>query len=96
MDITIDLGQDVSLEIGQWEDLEYLIDLLNGVWESMEYRLEKVKGKKNLYLFIEDPLNEDTYECGLVEKRGDKAFAFSPAVHEMVMKAYEAYLETQN
>lgn len=84
---------DPALEIGAWEDLETLVDMLNGSFEGYEYRLEPVKNKKNLYMFIEDPIHEDEYECGLITKKSKKAYAFSDAVHTMVMNAYQRYVE---
>ncbi len=93
VDVELEQDQDQSLLIGAWDDLEYLVELLNGAWESVEYRLEKVPGGEDFFLFIEDPIREDEYECGIVERREDEAYAFSDAVHEMVMKAYMRYVE---
>ena len=67
--------------------------LLNQHIEGTEYRLEPVKEHKNMYLFCEDPYSADEYECGIVRKVGKQAVAFSPAVHEMVMNAYQRYLD---
>lgn len=88
-------GEEVSLELGNFEDLEILVDLLNGLSEAVQYRLEKVPEQKNVYLFIEDPVREDEYECGVIKKKGKKAFALSPAVHAMVMGAYQRYLDLE-
>lgn len=100
MDFILDLDemsqstQDLaSLEVGDWEDLEHLVKLLNGAWESREYKLEKVAGKRGMWLFIEDVLSEDEYACGIVERHKGKAIAFSPAVHAMIMGAYQAYVD---
>lgn len=82
-----------ELEIGEFNDLAYLVKSLSKAWAGLEYRLEKMKGHPNRYLFIEDVLSDDEYECGIVEKIGAKAFAFSPAVHEMIMRAYLRYVE---
>lgn len=83
-----------QLEIGNFEDLEHLIGLLNGVFsKDTEYRLDPVKSQKGVYLFVEDPIHEDEYECGMVEKRGKKVYAYSPAVHSMILGAYGRYLE---
>ncbi len=83
----------VMPEIGNFEDLQHLIELLNQSFQDMEYRLEPVPSQKDTYLFIEDPIHEDEYECGMVEKRGKKAYAYSSAVHEMILGAYQRYLE---
>lgn len=95
MDISVDLAapKDLSLLIGRFEDLELLIDLLNGAWDDFEYRLEKVKESDRIYVFIEDPVAADEYECGVVEKHEGKAYAFSEAVHEMIMGAYARYVK---
>lgn len=95
VDVDLEEAQetDESLLVGAWADLEYLVGVLNKAWESHEYRLELVPGGKDFYLFVEDPIKEDEYECGIVERRGDDAFAFSEAVHEMIMKAYLKYVE---
>lgn len=97
MDIDIELDEDTNkaLEIGRFEDLEHLVKLLNKAWQHVEYRLEQLPNVKNLFLFVEDPIHGDSYECGLIEKRGKKAYAFSEAVHDMVMGAYERYVEDQ-
>ncbi|MEK9159112.1 MAG: hypothetical protein AAB383_00120 [Patescibacteria group bacterium] len=85
------------LEIGNFEDLEHLIDLLNQTFKGMSYRLEAVPSKNDTFLFIEDPIAEDEYECGIIERKGKKAYAYSSAVHEMILGAYNRYLEkTQN
>jgi hypothetical protein len=42
-------------------------------------------------LFVEDQLSEDEYDCGLVIKQGEKAYAFSEAVYDMIMVAYQRY-----
>lgn len=77
------------VEIGNFRDLETLVGLLNKAWaEQFEYRLEPVEGQKDVFLFVEDPLDEDEYECGIVEKRGAKAYAVSDAVYQMIMGAY--------
>lgn len=81
------------LEIGAFEDLEHLIKLLNGTFENMDYRLEAIPSQKGAYLFIEDPIHEDEYECGVIIKQGKKAYAYSEAVHEMILGAYNRYLE---
>ena len=95
MDIVVDLdqGKNTSLLNGDWEDLEYLVELLNKAFDDYEYRLEKVPGGKNVYLFVEDPLTEDSYECGIVERSGKQAYALSQAVHKMVMQAYQRYVD---
>jgi len=82
------------LEIGNFEDLKHLIGLLNKAFaKDTQYRLEPVATQKGVYLFVEDPVHEDEYECGMVEKRGKKAYAYSSAVHSMIFGAYERYLE---
>ncbi len=81
------------LEIGNFADLEHLIGLLNATFKDMNYRLEEVPSQEGSYLFIEDVLAEDEYECGLIEKKGKKAYAISTAVHEMILGAYSRYLE---
>jgi hypothetical protein len=106
MEILVDIeqGRDASLLIGNWEDLEYLVRILNEAFEDVEYRLEKVPGGETVYLFVEDPIFEDEYECGIVEKIGAKAkskngkvkaraYALSEKVHIMVMSAYERYVD---
>lgn len=83
-----------TIEIGNFEDLETLVGLLNETFgASMNYRLEAVPDQKGVYLFIEDPLDEDEYECGLVTRRGKKAYAFSDGVHAMILGAYQRYQE---
>lgn len=81
------------LEIGQFKDLERLIVLLNQNFPKMNYRLEAVPSQKNSYLFIEDPIEEEEYECGIVMRMGKKAYAYSDAVHAMILGAYQNYLE---
>jgi hypothetical protein len=81
------------IEIGRFEDLEQLIKLLNETFENMDYRLEPVPAQKGAYLFIEDPVLEDEYECGVIEKKGKKVYAYSPAVHQMILGAYQRYVE---
>ena len=85
--------KDSSLELGRFKDLEYLVKMLNKAWDAFEYRLEKVEHSDRIYVFAEDPLAEDEYECGVVEKHGDKAYAFSQAVHDMIMGAYARYVD---
>lgn len=92
MEIEIQFEKE-ELEIGEFEDLAYLVDKLSRAWDGIEYRLEKLRGQGNNYVFIQDILSEDEYECGVVEKIGKRAFAFSPAVHEMIMRAYLRYVE---
>lgn len=82
-----------TVELGNFEDLQTLINLLNRAFPEMEYRLEPVSGQKGVYLFIEDPLDEEEYECGVVQKRGKKVYALSPAVHTMILGAYQRYLD---
>lgn len=93
MDLSIELQQqtDLGLFVGEFEDLRYLVKLLNGAWESVEYRLEEIEGKKDHYLFIQD--SEDDAEVGVLEKRGKSVFAFTPAVHNLVMEAYGRYVD---
>lgn len=95
MDLSIELQEptDLGLYVGQFEDLEYLTELLNGAWESIDYRLESIAEKKNHYLFIEDHKAGDDAEVGVLERRGDRVFAFTPAVHDLVMRAYDRYVE---
>lgn len=81
------------LEIGQFKDLEHLIALLNQTFPRMSYRLESIPTQEGAYLFIEDPMDEDEYECGVVMKMGQKAYAYSDAVHAMILGAYQDYLE---
>lgn len=81
------------LEIGNFEDLEHLVGLLNGAFEGVEYRLEPLKGQKGSYLFVEDVLAEDDFICGLVEKKGRKAYAYSSDVHALILGAYQRYVE---
>lgn len=95
MDIPIDLStpKDTALELGRFEDLEYLVEVLNNAWEAFEYRLDKVPHSDRIYVFAEDPIAADEYECGVVEKHDGKAYAFSPAVHDMIMGAYARYVD---
>jgi hypothetical protein len=95
MDILVELDQptDTLMEIGRFEDLEILVELLNGAFESVEYRMEKVSHERGMYLFIEDPKGKDEYLCGAVKKKGKMAYAISPMVHALIMDAYEAYLD---
>ncbi len=95
LELEQDADQDLSLELGRFQDLEHLIELLNATCEGMEYRLEPMEGHGELFLFVEDPVDADDYECGIVEKVGKKAVAFSPAVHQMVMGAYQRYLDSK-
>lgn len=81
------------LEIGNFADLEHLIKLLNETFKDMNYRLEAVPSQEGTYLFIEDILAEDEYECGVIEKKGKKAYAVSTAVHEMILGAYRRFVE---
>lgn len=81
------------VEIGNFKDLQTLVQLLNSAWKVFEYRLEPVPGHNGVFLFIEDPLKEDEYECGMIEKRGKKAYAFSDDVYNLVMGAYLRYKE---
>lgn len=79
------------IELGNFEDLKTLVGLLNSAWKTWEYRLEPVEGREGMFLFVEDPLQEDEYECGMIEKKGKKAYAFSQDVYELVMGAYLRY-----
>lgn len=79
------------IELGNFKDLETLVGMLNSAWKQWEYRLEPVAGKKGAFLFVEDPLQEDEYECGMITKKGKKAYAFSQDVYDMVMGAYTRY-----
>lgn len=90
IEIEFDNGE---MEIGQFSDLVYLVSKLGSAWNGLEYRLEELDGEKDTYVFIEDVLNEDEYECGIVKRKGKKAIAFSPAVHKMIMSAYEQYVQ---
>lgn len=82
------------VEIGNFEDLQTLVGLLNQTFgKKLNYRLDEVQGQKGIYLFIEDPIGEDEYECGLVAKKGKKAYAFSSGVHAMILGAYQRYVE---
>lgn len=95
MDLSVELEQstDLGLLLGRFEDLEYLVKLLNGVWESIEFRLEAIKAKKDHYLFIQDDKAADDAEVGVLERRGDNIYAFTPAVHGLVMEAYARYVD---
>jgi len=84
-------AQDV-LEIGNFEDLEHLVGLLNKAFKGAQYRLEPLPLQKGSYLFIEDFEDQDEYECGLVERMGKKVYG-APGVHRMIFGAYERYLE---
>lgn len=79
------------VELGKFKDLETLVGLLNSAWKTWEYRLEPVVGQEGVFLFVEDPLQEDEFECGMIEKRGNKAYALSEDVYELVMGAYLRY-----
>ncbi|QQR55181.1 hypothetical protein IPG41_01295 [Candidatus Peregrinibacteria bacterium] len=81
------------IELGTFKDLQALVKLLNTAWGDLEYRLEPVEGDKGSYLFVEDPLDQDTYECGIVEKKGAKAYALSSSVYELIIGAYLRYKE---
>ncbi len=81
------------IELGNFKDLQTLVTLLNKSWGDFEYRLEPVEGDPKAYLFIEDPLDEDSYECGIVEKKGGKAYAISKSVYDLIMNAYLRYKE---
>jgi hypothetical protein len=95
MDVLVELDQntDTSLLIGNWEDLEYLVELLDSAFEAYEYRLEKVPGGEEFFLFVEDPVGEDEYECGIVRKVAGEAYAFSDDVHKMIFSAYQRYVD---
>ena len=95
MDLTVQLHHETSLGIlvGRFEDLEYLVEILNSAWESIEYRFEAMEAKANHYLFIQDPKEENNAEVGVVERRGEEVFAFTPAVHELIMGACARYVE---
>lgn len=90
IEIEFDNGE---LEIGQFSDLVYLVSKIGSAWKGVEYRLEELDGEKDTFVFIEDVLKEDEYECGIVRRKGKKAVAFSPAVHKMIMSAYEQYVQ---
>ncbi len=79
------------IELGNFTDLQTLVGLLNSAWKEWEYRLEPVAGEKGVFLFVEDPLAEDEYECGMITKKGKKAYALSQDVYELVMEAYLRY-----
>lgn len=95
MDLSVELEQntDLGLLVGRFEDLEYLVEILNGAWESLEFRLEQIKEKAGHFLFIRDEKDTDNAEVGVVEKRGDDVFAFTPAVHSLIMGAYADYVD---
>ncbi|MFT7184527.1 MAG: hypothetical protein ACI9QC_000871 [Oceanicoccus sp.] len=94
MDLTVQLHQetDLGLLVGDFSDLKHLVKMLNGAWESVEFRFEKMKAKPNYYLFIEDDKSLDNAEVGVVERHGDKVYAFTPAVHDLIMGAYKRYV----
>ncbi len=79
------------VKLGSFADLRSLTQILNRAWQDLEYRLEPVPGKKDTYLFVEDPLDEDTYSCGVIKKKGGDAFALSKDVYDLVMGAYSRY-----
>lgn len=81
------------VELGNFKDLQTLVTLLNKAWGDFEYRLEPVEGEEGAFLFVEDPLDEDSYECGVVKKRGAKAYALSSSVYDLIMGAYLRYKE---
>lgn len=83
----------LMIELGNFKDLQTLVKMLNTAWGDLEYRLEPVEGDADSYLFVEDPLDEDSYECGIVEKKGKKAYALSQSVYELIMGAYLRYKE---
>ncbi|MEK7146506.1 MAG: hypothetical protein AAB802_05010 [Patescibacteria group bacterium] len=97
MDILVDWDDPENrqmMELGHFEDLKHLVQLLNRSWAGKwEYRLEKVPGKRGVYLFVEDDPTQDEYECGVIHKIQDKAIALSEAVHSLVMGAYLRYQE---
>lgn len=81
----------LMIELGNFKDLQTLVGMLNSAWKQWEYRLEPVSGEKGVFLFVEDPLQEDEYECGMITKQGQKAYALSQDVYDMVMGAYLKY-----
>lgn len=81
------------IELGNFKDLQTLVKLLNNSWGDFEYRLEAVEGDRKSFLFIEDPLDQDSYECGVVKKEGAKAYALSSSVYDLIMGAYLRYKE---
>lgn len=89
MDIEIEFDNQ-EIEIGNFKDLEYLVLKLSDAWKGMQYRLEEVES--GTFLFIQDVLSEDDYECGIIHRKRNKAIALSPAVHKMVMSAYNKYV----
>lgn len=95
MNVVVELERDTdsSLLIGNWEDLEHLVEMLNGAFESFDYRLEKVPGGEEFFMFVEDPVSADEYECGIVRKVGGEAYAFSDDVHKMIFSAYQRYVD---
>jgi hypothetical protein len=96
MEILVELDAPIgqaALELGHFEDLKYLVKLLNGSMEGFEYDLKPVKGKKGVYLFMEQAPQDEEALCGMVHKKGKKAYAHTPAVHALVMDAYARYVE---
>ena len=81
----------LMIELGNFKDLQTLVGILNSSWKQWEYRLEPVAGEDGVFLFVEDPVQEDEYECGMITKRGKKAYALSQDVYELVMGAYLRY-----
>ncbi len=79
------------IELGRFEDLSMLIDLLNETFDAYQYRLERVKKRRDYFLFIEDKLADDEYSCGIVIKKHGKVYALSEAVYDMIMSAYKKY-----
>jgi hypothetical protein len=77
------------IELGSWEDLVYLVSLLREKFPKIDFRLDRIRGKKNQFLFIEDAEDQDSYDCGLILRRKGKAYAFSPDVHAFVMGSYD-------
>jgi hypothetical protein len=95
MDLSVQLHHDTSLgiSVGRFEDLEYLVKMLNKAWESVKFRFEEMEGKAGHYLFIRDSKESETAEVGVVERRGEEVFAFTPAVHQLIMGSYEQFVE---
>lgn len=93
LQFSLSLEEESHMLIGRFQDLEALVDMLNGAWESVDYRLDKVKGQRGTYLFVEDPVGAEEYECGIILKKKGNAYSLSPAVHHMVMGAYNRYVE---
>ncbi|MFA5793052.1 MAG: hypothetical protein WC897_04270 [Candidatus Gracilibacteria bacterium] len=83
----------LGLLLGQFDDLKTLTILLNEAFSKMEYRLEPMADEKNMYLFVEDPLEEDEYECGIVMERDGKAYALSTDVQDLILGAYMRFKE---